>query len=149
MTTACGSKNEPNACPSLSANSGVISMFAMPFTPSPPNSDPGHFVPQTSDMDTTLPAETNFSGHSLMCGRTCAPASSVQRAPMTAPSPTDTSSLMMTCSATVHAVSLLRLPTYASFQTTALASCACDSTMHPSPTHVYDSMTAPSRTSAF
>src|SRR5476651_548872 len=71
MTTACGSKNDPNACPSLSANSGVISMLAMHFTPSPPNSDPGHFVPQTSDMDTTLPAETNFSGHNLMCGRTC------------------------------------------------------------------------------
>src|SRR5450755_2809545 len=103
MTTACGSKNDPNACPSLSANSGVISMLAMPFTPSPPNSEPGHFVPQTRDMETTLPAETNLSGHNFTCGRTCAPASSVQRDLLTAPSPTETSSLMMTCSATVHA----------------------------------------------
>src|SRR5579872_3116 len=111
MTTRCGSKEEPYACPSLSANSGVTSMFAMPLTPSPPKSDPGHFVPQTSDMETTLPAETNLSGQSLTCGLTFDPASSVQRLPTTAPSPIVTSSLMMACSAIVHAESRLRLPT--------------------------------------
>ncbi len=35
----------PNAWPSLSANSGVISRLARPLMPVAPNSEPGHFWP--------------------------------------------------------------------------------------------------------
>ena len=45
ITVWPGLSHEPNAWPSLSANSGVISRFARPLIPTEPNSEPGHFWP--------------------------------------------------------------------------------------------------------